>query len=139
MKTVYADTGGWIALIYRRDRAHRTVSECFAEIREEGALLVTSEPAIGETVTRLRYDAGLSAALAFRRVLEQSVALGSLRVRETDGDLRNRAFQIMEHYGDLRLSCADCNGAAVAREIKADAVFGLDNDFRILGFDLEPA
>lgn len=139
MRALYVDTGGWIALVYRRDRAHGAVSRRFAEIREEGALLVTSEPAVGETVTRLRYDAGLSAALAFRRILGQALDLGYLRLRETDASLREAAFDIMERYGDLRLSYADCIGAAVAHEIEADGVLGLDHDFRILGFELEPS
>lgn len=65
MRTVYVDTGAWIALAYRRDRVHAQVSRRFAEMRKRGDLLVTSGPAIGETVNRLRYDAGLPLALAF--------------------------------------------------------------------------
>lgn len=138
MRVVYVDTGAWIALVYQRDRAHASVSGHFAKLRADRALLVTSDPAVGETLTRLRYDAGLSAALAFRRILDQAVAQQTLRIRDTGPDLRKRALEIMERYGDLRLSYADCVGAAVAREIKARAVLGLDHDFRILGFVLEP-
>lgn len=44
----------------------------------------------------------------------------------------------MERYGDLTLSFADCAGAVTASEGGAAAVFGLDADFRVLGFALEP-
>lgn len=44
----------------------------------------------------------------------------------------------MATYADLRLSYADCVGAVVAKEARAAAVFGLDHDFRVLGFNLEP-
>lgn len=138
MRIVYVDTGAWIALLWRRDRAHRTMAAHVRTLREAGQLLVTSEPAIGETATRLRYDAGLSATLAFHRFLEDALTTGVLRIRDTDRDLRRRAFAIMERHADLTLSYADCVGAAVARDVGARTVLGLDNDFRILGFALEP-
>lgn len=137
MRIVYVDTGAWIALLRMRDRAHQRVAHHFRDIAKD-SLLVTSEPAIAETATRLRYDAGLSAALGFHRHLEEASKLGRLRIRETDPALRRQAFAIMEQHGDLPLSYADCVGAAVAREVRAAAVLGLDNDFRVLGFHLEP-
>jgi predicted nucleic acid-binding protein len=138
VRVVYVDTGAWIALLWRRDRAHRRMATHFLALREAGDLLVTSEPAIGETATRLRYDAGLSATLAFHGRLEQALAGGDLRIRDTDAELRRAAFAILERHGDLLLSYADAVGAAVAREVGAKSVLGLDHDFRILGFALEP-
>ena len=44
----------------------------------------------------------------------------------------------MEQNADLALSFADCAGAVTAREARADTVFGLDSDFTVLGFALEP-
>jgi predicted nucleic acid-binding protein len=44
----------------------------------------------------------------------------------------------MERHPDLTLSFTDCVGAVTATEGRAAAVFGLDNDFRVLGFTLEP-
>lgn len=138
MRAVYVDTGAWIALAFRRDRAHPKISHHFRRLRRDGDLLFTSDPAVGETITRLRYDAGLSYALGFRRILEEAVALQALRIRETDARLRSSALSLMERYADLRLSYADCIGAAVAQEIDAGAVFGLDHDFRVMGFAVEP-
>jgi len=138
MKLVYVDTGAWIALLWKRDKAHRKVASHVRALRTEGAVLVTSEAAVGETATRLRYDAGLSTTLAFHRYLEEAVTAGGLRIRDTDASLRKKAFAIMERHGDLLLSYADCVGAAAARDIGARTVLGLDNDFRILGFVLEP-
>ena len=93
---------------------------------------------MGETATRLRYDAGLSAALAFHRLLDEATAAGTLKIRESDVELRRMAFAIMERHADLALSYADCIGAAVAKSVGAKTVLGLDHDFRILGFALEP-
>lgn len=138
MRTVYADTGAFIALLWARDQDHGRVREHFLRLRREGDLLVTSEPVIAETATRLRYDAGVATALAFHEALEGAEAAGTLRVRYGDARLRWAAFEVMRRYRDLRLSYADCVGAAVAREMRVDAVFGLDADFRAMGFVLEP-
>jgi uncharacterized protein len=138
VRTIYVDSGAFIALIWRRDRAHQAIRAHFDRLRRNHDLLVTSDPVIGETSTRLRYDAGLSPALAFRQILEDAVASGTLRIRDSEPKLRRTAFDIMSTYSGLSLSYADSVGAAVAREIRADAIFGLDRDFQAMGFALEP-
>lgn len=138
MSGVYVDASAWIALLWRRDRAHGRVARAFDIRLTAGDLLVTSDAAIAETATRLRYDAGLAPALTFHATLAEAAAAGSLRIRESDPSLRRRAFRIMERYSDVPLSYADCLGAAIAGEMRADAVLGLDHGFRVLGFRLEP-
>ncbi|MGH3048595.1 MAG: type II toxin-antitoxin system VapC family toxin [Gaiellaceae bacterium] len=138
MRVVYVDTGALIALIWKRDRAHGRVREHYRRLRAQRDGLLTSNLVLAETATRLRYDAGLPAALAFKEVVEEAVATGALSVRYADPDLDGRAWQLMEQYADRALSFADCVGAVTARDGRADAVFGLDADFSILGFALEP-
>jgi uncharacterized protein len=101
-------------------------------------VLLTSNLVVTETATRLRYDAGLEAALAFRGLLEEAVQAGRLLVRHADADLDARAWDLLERYPGLTLSFTDCVGAVTATDGRAAAVFGLDNDFRVLGFALEP-
>lgn len=93
---------------------------------------------LAETATRLRYDAGLRPALALRELVDAAVAVGRLTVRYSDPGLDGRAWDLMARYGDQSLSFADCVGAVTAREASAAAVFGLDADFSMLGFALEP-
>lgn len=104
-----------------------------------GDILLTSEPVISETTTRLRYDAGLHTVSSFRAVLAAGRAAKSLIIRESDDELRHAAFDLMERYADLQLSYADAVGATIARQRHVAAVFGLDHDFRVMGFNLEPA
>lgn len=136
MTPVYVDTGGFIALLWTRDRAHNAVAAAFRDLRRQGRRLVTSEPVVAETITRLRYDAGLGPVRSFARTLDDAGA--ELVVRESDVALRRRALDVMQRFADLPLSYADCVGAVVAREIGADLVLGLDADFRVLGFTLTP-
>jgi uncharacterized protein len=138
LRVVYVDTGALIALIWRRDRAHGRVREHYARLREARDALLTSSLVIAETATRLRYDAGLRAALAFRQLVEQAERAGRLNVRRPDADLESRSWDVMERYADRALSFTDCVGAVTARDGSADAVFGLDADFAMLGFALEP-
>ncbi len=86
----------------------------------------------------MRYDAGLPAALGFRELLDEATEAGRVIVRHADPDLDAKAWDVMARYADLALSFTDCVGAVTAREASAAAVFGLDADFRVLGFALEP-
>lgn len=138
MRIVYVDTGAFIALIWRRDRAHARMRDHYFRLREGGDALLTSNLVLAETATRLRYDAGLPSALAFRTLTEEAVASGRLGVRYADSELDRKAWDIMEQYADRVFSFTDCAGAVIAREASAAAVFGLDSDFSVLGFALEP-
>jgi uncharacterized protein len=127
-----------IALIWSRDRAHEQVRAHYRTLRDAGDALLTSNLVIAETATRLRYDAGLRPALSFRTLIDEADAAGRLSVRYADSELDARAWDLMERYGDQRLSFVDCVGAVTARDARAAAVFGLDADFSVLGFALEP-
>ena len=132
------DAGAWIALAQRRDRAHARVTAHYHSLRSAGDALITCNLALAETATRLRYDAGVKAAGSFREIIEQAVATRRLAVRYADAELDAAAWRIMERYGDVALSFADCAGAVTASEAGAEGVFGLDRDFAALGFALEP-
>ncbi len=110
----------------------------YRKLRESRDALLTSNLVLAETATRLRYDAGLPAAVAFRTLVEEAVDGGLLTVRHADAELDARAWDLMEQYADRTLSFVDCAGAVTAREARAAAVFGLDADFSVLGFALEP-
>lgn len=138
MRTLYVDTGAFVALAWRADQQHATVASHFLLLCRERVRLSTSDAVVAETATRLRYDAGLPVVLDFFDVLAEAGRGGLLRVRESDPALRSAAVEVLRQYADLKLSYADAVGAVVAREARADAVFGLDNDFRVMGFTLEP-
>lgn len=101
-------------------------------------MLLTSNLVVAETTARLRYDAGSPAALAFRGLTDEAVEAGRLLVRHSDAELEAKAWELMARHADLRLSFTDCVGAVTASEASAAAVFGLDADFRVLGFAFEP-
>jgi predicted nucleic acid-binding protein len=103
-----------------------------------GTRTLTSSLVLAETATRLRYDAGVPTALEFREVIGDAIAAGRLAVRYADPELDRKAWALMERYADHVFSFTDCAGAVTAREGRAEAVLGLDTDFTVLGFALEP-
>lgn len=137
-RLLYADTGAFVGLLWSRDAAHERLRGHLRLLRAAGDRLVTCEAVVAETVTRLRYDAGLGRVQAFRDLLFEAGARGTLVVRNSDDDQRRAAFAVLDRFADLRISYADAVGAVIARERRVDAVFGLDNDFRVMGFTLEP-
>lgn len=71
MTLAYVDTGAFLALLRSDDRDHERMAAVFRGLRQERAVLLTCEAVVAETATRLRYDAGLRLALAFRSALDR--------------------------------------------------------------------
>lgn len=139
MSLVFVDAGGWIALINRRDRLHGRARAYYAEQLERRSRFLTTNYVIDETATRLRYDAGLPAAIAFRGAVDKAVAQRRLRVHWVDPRTEREGWEILERYADVPLSLTDATSAAVGRRARVHTVFGFDADFHALGFDVQPA
>ena len=77
------------------------VRDHYTSLREAGDVLLTSDLVVSETATRLRFDAGLDAALAFRNLLEEAVEAGRLIVRHADAELDARAWDLIERNPGL--------------------------------------
>lgn len=138
MSLVFVDTGAWIALLNRGERLHSKARETYASFSGQGTRLATSSDVLDETTTRLRYDIGLKAALAFRDAVESAQQKRLLRVIWVDANIHRQAWALLERHRDVELSFTDATSSAIARELKSKTVFGFDGDFRSLGFELIP-
>ena len=138
MKAVLVDTGAWIALLSRGDQHAAAATDRYVELSGEGARLVTTNYIVDETATRLRYGAGLDAALAYRRMLDDSVKARRLRLAWIDETIEREAWRILEQYRDVPLSLTDATTAVTARRSRIEEVFGFDRDFEALGLLVLP-
>lgn len=138
MSVVLVDTGAWIALLSATDQYAPRARERYEELAAAGVRLVTTNYVVDETATRLRYDAGIAAALAFRDMLAASVVARRLRVVWIDQALERAAWQLLEQYRDVGLSLTDATSAAVAAKLRIPEVFGFDSDFEALGLLVLP-
>lgn len=138
MKPVFVDSGAWIALLNGREGLHATAVTTYSGLVGDGARLVTSSDVIDETATRLRYDAGLPAALDFRDAVTKAEKTRQLRVLPVDAAVQQKAFALWEKFPRVTLSLTDATSAVLARSLNIDTVFGFDRGFRALGFALVP-
>jgi predicted nucleic acid-binding protein len=136
---VFVDTGAWIALLRRDDTKHADAARGWKRLLRDRARLVTSSFVVSESATRLRYDAGLPAALAFRDRIEQAGDRGLLRVVWVDEEIAGAGWGVMERYADLALSLTDATSAAISTRLRIVDVFTFDADFRPMGFSVYPA
>jgi predicted nucleic acid-binding protein len=138
VNSVLVDTGAWIALLSRTDQHAAAASKRYGTHSAEGTRLVTTNYIIDETATRLRYGAGLDAALGFRRMLDESVQGRRLKITWVDETIEREAWRVLEQYRDISLSLTDATTAVAARRARITEVFGFDRDFEALGLLVLP-
>ena len=138
MKSVVVDTGAWLALLSRTDQHAAAATERYQALSAEGASLVTTSYVVDETATRLRYGAGLDAALAYRRMLDDTVKQRRLRIAWVDETTEREAWRLLEQYRDVTLSLTDATTAVTARRARIGEIFGFDRDFEALGLVVLP-
>lgn len=134
---VFVDSGAWIALASPRDRFNQIARTAYAEQVSTARLLTTSD-VYGETMTRLRYDVGLKGCALFQRQVAALRTADRLEMVWADDDLYASALELMLQHSTLKLSFVDAAAAVTAKARGIKQIFGFDNDFRALGFDLIP-
>lgn len=138
MKTVFADTSGWIALLSRDDRLHQRALARYDEVVANAGRLLTNNYVVDETATRLHYGLGLPAALAFHQMVLDAIAARRLRVAWVDERAEAEAWKLLEQYREVKLSLTDATCAVTARSARLTEIFGCDSDFEALGFVVLP-
>ncbi len=72
MKGLFVDTAGWMACADAADPCHALACEARDTALEQGALLVTTDYVMDETLTLIRMRLGLPAAKAWWEQVESS-------------------------------------------------------------------
>lgn len=136
MKAMFVDTGAWMACADGADPAHTSCGRARDGALEDGAMLVTTDFVIDETLTLIRFRLGLSAANAWWQQIDGSARL---RWERIEADRFERARHLFFQYRDKDLSFTDCTSIAVMRELKLTTVMTTDRHFQQVGFDVLPA
>ena len=135
---LFVDTGPLVARILRSDSKHRESVETFRRISERSLpyrLLYTSDFVVDETLTRLLYEAGHSAAREGLRLIRGSAVLRVVHVTEEDERAADKAFA---SYSDHRISYTDCTSKAIMDREGIETAFTFDRDFETMGFARVP-
>ena len=133
---IFVDTGGWIAILNRRDQHHQEAVTIFNKLQQQQMRLLTTDYIIDETVTRLRYDTNHSLAVMFLNRVELLVETGVLTIAEIDRDVFGKAKTLFRQYDSTRLSFTDCTSFVVCHENNIREAFAFDQHFSIMGIHL---
>ena len=133
---IFVDTGAWIAIYKRNDRHHRAAIAIYNNLRDGETQLLTTDYVIDEAVTRLRYDANHSVAVAFLEFIGNAEMAGGLTIVAIDKDLFEKAKALFRQYDAARLSFTDCTSFVVCRENDILEAFAFDQHFSMMGINL---
>jgi predicted nucleic acid-binding protein len=138
VRTVFVDTGAWIALAVRQDQLHPSAAAHAHRLARSLTPLLTTNYVMLETYTYIRYHYDHHKALAFDTILQNLIQVGRLMVIWVTEEVHGRALDIFRTYDDQVFSVADCASFVVARDRKIREVFGFDRNFLTMGFILKP-
>lgn len=132
MRRVFVDTSAWYALVDRVDPDHGEVTAQFKTYRSR---LVTSNFVFDETLTLLRYRLGWQVAHAFGEQMRTGQLSQYVRISPQDEEA---AWETFAHYREQSFSYTDCTSFALMERLRLSMAIALDDDFRILGYQLLP-
>jgi predicted nucleic acid-binding protein len=135
MRSLFVDTSAWCALYDRGDAGHGRVLASWEALREERARFVTSDYVLSETLTVVRFHAGLRLAVQLGEWVQQSSVVSLQRVTPT---LWQDAWDIFRSYEDKGFSFVDCTSFALMRQLDLPEALALDHHFAQAGFMILP-
>ena len=135
MKGLFVDTAGWMACVDAADPAHGPACAARDTALEEGALLVTTDYVMDETLTLIRMRLGLPAAKAWWEQVEGS---SRLRWEWVGVERAEKARKAFFRFRDKSYSFTDCTSFVVMQELRLKQALTTDHHFRQMGFQLSP-
>lgn len=130
---IFADTGGWYALVDESDPDHPRARDWFKQNRLP---FITTDYIFDETLTLVRTSLGHRKAVKFGEKLLASRLAQLISVTKED---KERAWEIFQRYDDKVLSFTDCTSFAVMERLGIDTAFTVDHDFESLGYIMVPS
>ena len=131
MRTVFADSGHWIALLHPRDQMHERAKSVAAELGP--VTIVTTQMALTEALNHLAREGERLRHLTVQMVrgLEDNPDVEILP--QTDAQFR-AAIERYASRSDQRWSLTDCAGFLVMEERGITEALAYDRDFEQAGF-----
>jgi predicted nucleic acid-binding protein len=131
---LFVDTSALIALADRTDQYHEQASRVL-HATPAAPELHTSNYVLDEVITRLRFTAGVQAAVGFA----ESVRASRLyQIHPIDQRIEGLALAALKKYADHPLSFTDCTTIVLMEQLRLTRIFAFDEDFRKIGYLLVP-
>lgn len=122
-KRAVADTGGLVAIIRKREKAHK---KCVAALKTLRPPLLTCWPVLTEAAWLLRQEKGGVKALG------DLVESGSIQIVQLDASALHWIIAFVDRYASAGAQLADAAVMYIAEHERIDTVFTLDRrDFAV--------
>ena len=131
MRTLFADSGYWIALLFSRDQLHERAREVAAGLGS--VAIVTTQMALAEALNHLAGEGERLRNLAAQTVRELEVRPDVKIVPQTDAQFK-AALKRYAARSDQRWSLTDCASFLVMEERNISEALAYDRDFEQAGF-----
>ena len=135
MRGLFVDTAGWMACADAGDPAHAPACAARDTALEQGALLVTTDYVMDETLTLIRMRLGLPAAKAWWAQVEAS---SRVRWEWVGMERAEKARKAFFRFRDKNYSFTDCTSLVVMQELRLKQALTTDHHFRQMGFQVVP-
>lgn len=131
---VFVDSSAWIAVIHRRDQAHRGAVRIWSTVRARRRPLVTTNLVVTEAYKLLNRRIGRGIALRF---LDSVLFRRHRTLVWVDAELTQAATEHwLRRYADKRFDLTDAVSFEVMRREGITEAFAFDRDFERAGFAL---
>lgn len=131
-RTIFLDTGGWIALLNASDALHSTADARWRDLGLQGVSVLLTDWVIAETGN------GLARAAATRLQLSRAVDAVRASVRATavvmDESLLDRSLALYRNRQDKTWGLVDCASFTVMHDHGVEEAFTPDRHFEQAGF-----
>jgi len=135
MRSVFVDTGAFVALRNESEAEHARARAALSELIESGATLFTSNYVFAETYTALLVRVGREEAIEWGRRFRAGAAIELVRA---DPEVEDGAWEILERHGDKHWSYVDATSFALIERDGGDEAFAFDAHFAQRGLRLWP-
>lgn len=130
---IFIDTSGFKAVVDNNDEFHQKAVKIWQKLKEEKAVLITSNYILDETFTLLRARCGIKTALRFKQILAKSSRVVKV-VRVTLADEAAAWKWFVKNWSDL--SFTDCVSLALMKRLNIKKVVSFDRHFLWAGMEI---
>lgn len=135
MRTLFVDTGAWVAVADRSDQYHAEAAAFYRDVFVRYNRLLTTGLVLAEAYALLRR--GMTTELALRW-LDGVLASPRIDVVYEDQETLARARLLLARYTDQDFSLTDAVSFIVMRHRRVREVFSFDGHFLLGGFSCMP-
>lgn len=131
--SVFIDTAGWVALIYRHDDYHQRAKHVYVSLEQMKRM--TTDAVLIETCNMFSKTPLRPLAIARIEKIREAEKLGVLEVTHVTEALIDRGWELFQRRPDKDWSLTDCISFVLMQDKGITKAFTTDHHFEQAGFE----